>query len=289
MVSRTVGLNVLAAVMWAVLTIAAPAHATPKAFGQADAAWHTAELEKAMKLYQDALAEGGLEPNEVVIAYSRIGTVKAAVGDKNGALSAFRVASSIDPGFELPADSGPIAKKLYTKAQAEAGQLDGAKLEITIAAPETVPAQKGFKIETTIPEGFAVLVAEIAVTIEDPVTGKRWRRKAPSEPKVTFEFPKRVAIRGARLKIKAAAVDGQNNSWTTAETKIKVEGVREMSDISDEPMGEKPKKKEEKSNFFSLDGPLPWIVGGAVLVGGVILYAATRPPDEVNVGSPTWN
>ncbi|MEZ4220276.1 MAG: hypothetical protein R3B13_05045 [Polyangiaceae bacterium] len=273
----------------ALVALALPAAATPKAFGQADAAWHTAELEKAMKLYQDALNEGGLEPNEVVIAYSRIGTVKAAVGDKDGALSAFRVASSIDPGFELPADSGPVAKKLYQKAQAEAGQLGGAKLELTLTAPENIPPQKPFTVETAIPEGFAVLVAEVTVTIEDPATGKRWKKKAASEPKLTFEFPKRVAIRGARLKVKAAAVDGQNNAWTVAETKIKVEGVREMSEISDEPLAEKPKKKEEKSNFFSLDGPLPWIVGGAVLVGGVILYAATRPPDEVTVGSPTWN
>ncbi len=289
MAFRNAGLKALAALTLVVLTFAVPAGATPKAFGQADAAWHTAELEKAMKLYQEALAEGGLAPNEVVIAYSRIGTVKAALRDKNGALSAFRVAASIDPGFELPADSGPIAKKLYAKAQKEAGQMGGAKLELTISAPDKIPPRKPFQLKTSIPEGFAVLVAEVNVTIEDPVTGKRWRRKAPSEATVTFDFPKRVAIRGARLKVKASAVDGQNNAWTTAETKIKVDGVREMSAISDEPLGEKPKKKEEKSSFFSLDGPLPWIVGGAVLVGGVILYAATRPPDEVNVGSPTWN
>lgn len=271
------------------LTFAAPVWSAPKSFGQADTAWHTADLEKAMQLYSDALAEGGLAPNEVVIAYSRIGTVKAALKDTNGALSAFRIAAAIDPMFELPADSGPAAKKLYERARKEAADFGGERLELTITAPETVPAQRPFKLETSIPEGFAVLVAEVVVTIEDPTTGKKWRRKAPAEAKVTFEFPKRVAIRGARLKITAAAVDGQNNSWTVAESKLKVEGVREIDAISDDPIDDQPRKKPEaKSNFLSLEGPLPWIVGGVLLVGGVIVFAATRPPDEVNVGAPSW-
>lgn len=271
------------------LTFAAPVWSAPKSFGQADTAWHTADLEKAMQLYSDALAEGGLAPNEVVIAYSRIGTVKAALKDTNGALSAFRIAAAIDPMFELPADSGPAAKKLYERARKEAADFGGERLELTITAPETVPAQRPFKLETSIPEGFAVLVAEVVVTIEDPTTGKKWRRKAPAEAKVTFEFPKRVAIRGARLKITAAAVDGQNNSWTIAESKLKVEGVREIDAISDDPIDDQPRKKPEaKSSFLSLEGPLPWIVGGVLLVGGVIVFAATRPPDEVNVGAPSW-
>ncbi len=271
------------------LSLATSALAAPKAFGQADTAWHTAELDKAMKLYEEALAEGGLQPNEVVIAYSRIGTVKAALKDTNGALSAFRIAAAIDPAFELPADSGPVARKLYDRAAKEAADLGGERLELTLDAPDSVPAQQAFTLETAIPEGFAVLVAEVVVTIEDPVSGKRWRRKQAAEPRLTFEFPTRVAIRGARLKVTAAAVDGQNNAWTVAETKIKVEGVRDIAAIGDDGFPEdKPKKQEEKSNFLSLDGPLPWIVGGVLLVGGVIVFAATRPPDEVSVGAPTW-
>lgn len=206
------GVRSVAGLLLAILCLALPASATPKAFGQADTAWHTGELDKAMKLYEDALGEGGLEPNEVVIAHSRIGTVKAALKDTNGALSAFRIAAAIDPDFELPADSGPVAKKLYARAHKEAEALGGQRLSIAVKAADTIPAQRPFTIETEIPEGFAVLVAEVVVTVEDPVTGKRWRRKHASDPKVKFEFPKRVAIRGARLKVRAAAVDSQNNA-----------------------------------------------------------------------------
>jgi tetratricopeptide (TPR) repeat protein len=271
------------------IAVAPVAKATPKAFGQADTAWHQGELDKARELYEQALAEGGLEPQEVIIAYSRVGTVKAALKDTPGALSAFRVAAAIDPDFELPVESGPKAKKIFQQARKEAAQQGGAKLAIALKAPDTVPSKQGFSLETEIPAGYAVLVSEVVVSIEDPVTGKRWKRKKGAEPTLTFDFPKRVAIPGARLKVKASAVDAQNNAWTVTEGKIRVEGTRggEMSD--DEPIPDpdkKPEKDKGSGDFFS--GPIPWIVGGALIVGGIVLYAVTRPPDDVSVGAPTW-
>jgi hypothetical protein len=270
----------------------ATAAATPKSFGQADAAWHQGELEKAKDLYEGAVKEGGLQPNEVVIAYSRIGTVRAALKDNNGALSAFRVAAAIDPEFELPADSGPVAKKLYAQARKEAAEQGGERLTLKVTVPESVPQKEPFSVDAEIPAGFAVLVAEVVVTIEDPVTGKRWRRKKPAEPSVSFEFPARVAIPGARLTIKAAAVDSQNNAWSVAESKLKVEGTRPSSGgWGDDPSGDDQipaPKKDPKKDESIFDGPIPWIVGGAVVVGAIIIYAVTRPSDDVTVGSPSW-
>ena len=278
----------LAVLCLAALTLASPARATPKAFGQADTAWHQGELEQARSLYEQALAEGGLEPPEVILAYSRVGTVKAALNDTAGALSAFRVAAAIDPEFELPAESGPKAKKLFQKARKEAAQQGGVKLAILLKAPDTIPQKQGFTLETEIPAGYAVLVSEVVVSIEEPVSGKRWKRKKSAEPSLTFDFPKRVAMAGARLKVKAAAVDAQNNAWTMTEGKIRVEGARE-SESGEEIVPDfdrKPEKDKGGSDFFS--GPIPWIVGGALIVGGIVLYAVTRPPDDVAVGAPAW-
>jgi hypothetical protein len=128
------------------------------------------------------------------------------------------------------------------------------------------------------------------VTIEDPVTGKRWRRTQPAEPSVSFEFPPRVAIPGARLSIKAAAVDSQNNAWAISETKLRVQGSRPSAagrsdDVDDQIPTPKQDPKKDDGIF---DGPIPWIVGGAVLLGGIIIYAVTRPSDEVTVGAPSW-
>ena len=113
--------RVVAALLLAIVFVSAPAVAAPKSFGQADAAWHQGELEKAKDMYEQALAAGGLDPTDVVLAHSRVGTVKAALNDTNGALSAFRVAAAIDPDFELPAESGPKALPVW---QAHKGKID---------------------------------------------------------------------------------------------------------------------------------------------------------------------
>ncbi len=280
--------RVVAALLLAIVFVSAPAVAAPKSFGQADAAWHQGELEKAKDMYEQALAAGGLDPTDVVLAHSRVGTVKAALNDTNGALSAFRVAAAIDPDFELPAESGPKAKKLFQQARKEAKQ-QGEKLSITLKAPDTVPASQGFTLETEIPPGFAVLVSEVVVAIEDPVSGKKWKRKKSAEPSLTFDFPKRVAMSGARLKVKASAVDAQNNAWTITEGKIRVEGMRASDGgMDDEPAPEPTKQPEKDKDGGFLTGPWPWIIGGALLVGGIVTYAVTRKPDEVSVGAPAW-
>ena len=49
------GVRSVAGLLLAILCLALPASATPKAFGQADTAWHTGELDKAMATVTDAL------------------------------------------------------------------------------------------------------------------------------------------------------------------------------------------------------------------------------------------
>lgn len=281
----------LAALACAMVCLMAPlASAAGGPFASADEAWSQGELEKAQKIYEQALAAGGLGPKEVVIAYSRIGTVKAALKDSKGALSAFRTAATIDPAFKLPADSGPVAKKLYAQAHAEAAA-QGEKLSVAISAPDNTPAKQPFTLEVSIPSGFAVLVAEVVVTIEDPVTHKKWEKKKPAEPSLSFEFPKAAAVPGARLKVTARAVDGEKNAWALAETAIKVDGTRSVTSMDDGEVSpfedDKPKKKEDKGGGF-FAGPFPWIIGGALLVGGAVVFAVTRPSGDVTVGAPSW-
>ncbi len=290
---RTV-LVAFSAFVCALLCVATPAAATSTAFGQADAAWHQGELEKAQKLYEKALSVGGLEPQDVVIAYSRVGTVKAALHDKNGALSAFRIAAAIDPKFELPADSGRAAKSLYAQARKEAAR-QGERLSLHVAVPDNVPAHQPFTVETTIPSGFAVLVANVEVTIEDPLTKKKWRKSKPAEAALSFQFPSRVAIPGAHLKVHSRAVDGQNNAWAAADNVLKVQGTRKVNSMDDgvvSPFDNDNNKKKDKKDKGGgiLKGPVPWIVGGALVVGGIVVGAvlATRSSSRVTVGSPTW-
>ena len=86
-----------------------------------------------------------------VVRFSVIGTVAAASGKREAALSAFRVAAVIDPAFVLPAESGPVAKKLYDEARKTA-QKQGGKLEITAEAPDRGDAGKGFTVKAKLPQ-----------------------------------------------------------------------------------------------------------------------------------------
>ncbi len=276
------------------------ASAAPKEFAKGDKAWHEGDIEKSRALYEKALKRGGLKPKEVVVAYSRVGTVKAALRDNAGALSDFRVAAAIDPEFELPADSGPAAKKLYAQARDEAAS-QGQKLTLSVDAPEEVERGERFSVETEIPEGFAVFVDKVVVTISDSMAGKRWRKRLDAEPSLRFDFPGRIATSGARLRVHVAAVDRNNNEWIVKKSRIQVEGRRAGGDDSsdsstwgssgdaEDPFADDKKRKKKKKGgggFFS--GPWPWIIGGALLVGGAVTFFATRPGDAVQVGPPVW-
>ncbi len=274
----------------AALALARPVVAQPEGFAAAAEAWAQGDLESAHAHYQAALDKGGLEPADVVVAYARIGTVKAALRDTQGALSAFRVAAAIDPAFQLPEDSGPVAQKLYAQALMEAAQ-QGEALSLQLTAPDSLEHDQAFSVQTVIPEGFAVFVAKVVVTIEDPATGKKWKKSKNSEPSLDFEFPDRVAVKGAQLVVKAAAVDGQNNAWVVSKAIIKVSGTRQGFDWGEEEEerpaeGADAKKDDKDGGIFS--GPVPWIVGGAVLLGGILLFAATSSSDTVTVGAPKW-
>lgn len=282
-------------VLFGTLLLAGSAFAAPKAFGKADAAWHRGELEEAQTLYQAALDEGGLEAEEVVIAYSRIGTVKAALKDTAGALSDFRVAAAIDPNFELPADSGPVARKLYAQAKEEAGA-QGERLSLNLTAPSEIPANQAFTIATEIPEGFSVFVTQVVVVVEDTLTGKKWRKKLPSSGKLSFKFPPKVAESGARLKVRVSGVDGKDNAWVSESLKIKVKGARAGASAgggswgkAEDPFANDKRKDKKKDDGGLLAGPVPWIAGGVAIVATVaIVFFATQPSDDVSVGAPAW-
>lgn len=277
------------------VTLSVPAWAEENLFARADAAWHKGELDKAKQLYEQSLEKGDLVPIEVVIAYSRIGTVKAALRDKQGALSAFRVAAAIDPEFELPPDSGPRAKTLYAQARKEAAS-QGEKLALELTVPKgEVGQRKPFKVKATIPEGFAVLVTKVIVTVTDTTRNNKTKKiSKPAAATVEFEIPASMAQPGGRLKVFAAATDNNRNAWVVSEKQVVVGGMaptdpNETPDFGEWGSGSDDPKKDDKGDGIDLlSGPWPWIAAGVLVVGGIVVFAATRPPDEVSVGAPTW-
>ena len=287
-------LFVLVLVLWA----PALAHADGKAslLLQAAKAWENAELNEAAELYDKALKEGDLFPADVLVAYLRIGTVRAAMGQKNPALSAFRVAAALDPSFELPSEAGPKAKAIYKQARKDA-EMQGGKLEITAEVPTQSAPGSEFVVVARVAEAFAPLIVDIGITVQDPSIStssvKPWSTKKPADTKVQFEVPGKVVMAGANLLVRVDALDSYGNRWASTQARVKVEGQASQGGIDpNDPFfddGEADKKKDKKDDsggFWA--SPWPWVIGGAIIVGGTAAYFMSRPGDEVTVTAPTW-
>lgn len=280
-----------AALLTALCIASAPAsaYAEDKTFlAQAAEKWEQGAITDAAPLYEKALAQGGMFPPDVVLAHARIGTVLAATGKKEAALNAFRVAAVIDPGFQLPAESGPVAKKLYEEARKQA-QKQGGKLEVTVEAPEKVDAQKPFTVTAKLPEAFAPVVDKIGIEVRDTATQKAgWKADQAATATMTFDVPGKHVPGGTTLIVRVSALDASGNRWAMADAKVRVkEGKSEVvAATTDVPPEKDERDKPAKKGFFS--GPWPYVVVGAIVAVGIVGYAATRSPSHADVSSPQW-
>lgn len=259
---------------------------------QAQKAWEEAELTKAADLYDQALKEGGLYPADVLVAYVRIGTVRAAMNQRNAALSAFRVAATLDPAFELPSEAGPKAKQLYKQARADA-EKQGGKLDITAEVPEQSAAGAMFVVTAHVPEAFVPLIVDVGITVSDPsissTSYKPFTSKQAAATEIRFEVPGKAVVPGANLLVRVDALDSHGNRWASAQSRVKVAARKRV--IEPGPgdgmiPGEDEENKKKSGGFWG--GPWPWVIGGAVVAGSVATYLMTRPTPDVTVGAPAW-
>lgn len=269
-------------VVWAQGDDDGKANAPKGTLAQAADLWEQAMLTESAPLYEKALKEGGMFPSDVVLAYARIGTVQALLKQKEAALSSFRVAAVINPEFELPSESGKLAKDLYEKARKDAAA-QGGKLEVSVSAPERVDANKTFQVTAKLDEAFAPVVEKIGIEVKDTMTkGKEWKSDQPSTASVTFDVPARYVPGSTTLLVRVAALDQYGNRWAMQEARVK---VRE-SKVVEAPAEAPPAEEKKSKGFFST--PWPYAIGGAVLVVAGVIFFATRPPSEVPVGAPAW-
>jgi len=278
---------------WAavVLCVALPVSADETLLMQAAKAWEAAELTQAAKLYQQALDEGGLYPSDVLVAYTRLGTVQAAMNQQNQALSSFRIAAALDPSFELPSEAGKKAQGLYKKARAEAQKTGGGKLEVTAEVPTSSQPGHSFGVVAHTGSAFVPLIQDIGITVRDPSVPsmKPFTAKKPAAETVDFEVPSKVVISGASLLVRVDALDAHGNRWASSESRVKVDQRQAaaptlMKDPTEDDDAEKDKGK--KKGFWA--SPWPWVIGGAIVVGSVATYFMVRPTDDVTVAAPGW-
>ncbi len=250
--------------------------------------WEAGDITDAVPLYEQAIKNGGLFPPDMVIAHARIGTVLAATGKKEAALSAFRVAAVIDPVFQLPSESGPVAKKLYDDARKQAAK-QGGKIEITAEAPERVEAKKSFTVKVKMPDTFVPLVEKIGVEVRDVQAKTPWKADAPAAAEYSFEVPGRQVPGSTTLSVRVSALDSNGNRWAISEVKVKTKEDKSAAEPRDvEPAA--PKDDGAKKSMWK--GPWPYVVLGVaavVVTGAAVALQASKAPSKAEIGKPTWN
>ncbi len=258
---------------------------------QASVAWDSGRRGDAAPYYERALREGSLFPGDLVFVYVRLGTAKLEQGSRDEALGAFRNAMVIDPEFELPADCGPKPRPLFEQAQREA-RARNAQLFMTVGVAEKIQEGKSFFVRAQIPTDFSPLSDRFSIeTKEGPTRNYGWSATiAAQNGSARFEVPARVARQGT-VWVRLSALDSHGNRWAVHEFPVTVlpaaAGPKASPALKAGPVPPTADQGGGGGGFWS--SPWPYLVAGALVAGGAGAYFfATRPPDQVTVGAPTW-
>jgi hypothetical protein len=273
---------------------------------RARAAWDRGEFDTAEPLYKEALDRGGLAPKDTLECYVRLGAARAVLGRKHDALIAFRQAALLDPRFVVPTDAGRKAVTYATQARKEQTKIGPFVLRAD--APDSVPANKPFRVMASIDGTHAALITKIGVVAKEPVSDKSFEKSDPAATSVTFEVPATIAAGDQTLTVRVDALDPHDNRLVSVEKKVKVgpappepaapvaaagvgakaSGGTQAKTAQDwsKPIPEPAKDKDtskKSGGFWST--PWPYVIGGVALAaGGAAVYLGTRPTDDVAVG-----
>jgi hypothetical protein len=281
----------------ALLVTGAPALAlaqeTP--ISQATEAWELGKLPQAGKLYEAALAGGGLTPSDTLAAFVRVGAWRASLGKNDLALNALRNAAIIDPDFECPTLGGPRVKQLCEKARKEAAGLE--KLALAVEAPEGLKMETDLALAATLPESLAPLFEAISLAVEDRPGHVVHAEERPlgdvggaggkgASARLEFKVPAVEIPPGATLRIRVAVLDAQKNEWAraTASTRVSARTLPPPTTEAPPPPPPPPSK-----GFWH--GPWPYVVGGGILATAIVSIAVAASAgggDTVTVHAPTW-
>jgi len=269
---------------------------------RARAAWDRGEFDSAEPLYKEALDRGGLSPSETLDATVHLGASRAVLNKKKGALSAFRQAALLDPRFKVPSEAGRKAVQLANQARREEAKIGPYVLRTEV--PETVPANKAFRVTASLDATHAALVTKMAVLAREPITDKSFEKSDAASTSVSFEIPATVAAGDQTVTVRLDAFDARDNRVVSVEKKVKVDpapaeppavAVPTTSPANNaqaktapdwaKPIPEPKKDKDDSKKGGFWASPWPYVIGGVALAaGGAALYVATRPTDDVAVG-----
>ena len=269
------------------------------ALRQARAQWDKGSMEQAESLYREALEKGGLAPTEVLEGYVRLGSIRAALKQKDKALAAFRAASILDATFTVPTEAQSLGLQLADKAKRDTAKIGS--IQLAIQVPKETAAAKSFKVTATLDKGHLPIVSKIGVTAKDGTTGKEISLDAKPDESVEFEIGSDITLPGASILVHVDALDGHANRLASAEERVRVPdsggsgAVANNSNSSTTSSGTTTTTTKTTApgdqvirhggGFWS--SPWPYVIGGIAVAGiGSAVFFATRPPENITISQP---
>jgi hypothetical protein len=260
-----------------ICSIAATAHAAPgtAALAKARQAWDDGELDQAERAYQEALDKGGLDRAATLESWVHLGAARAVLGNKNGALTAFRVALFIDENFSVPTEAGKKAVAAAENARRHPSRVG--MLHLSLSVPNDAPSGEPFAVNVMLDAAQVSLITRLSLHVRDVTTSKKYDFEEQPGTVVHFRVPASMTLPNASLKVEVDALDGHDNEMATAEERVSIRGtpIVETHPIKDE--------LHKGGGFWS--SPWPYLIGGALLAAGgaTTAYFLLRPT-TVSIG-----
>jgi hypothetical protein len=258
---------------------------------KARAAWDNGDFDEAPGLYESALSAGGLPSTDVLDAFVHIGSSLAISGKTHAAIAAFRYAALVNAGFQVPGEAGRKAVAAAEKARRD--QRKVGSIGLTAQAPDEVDSGSAFGVDVTLGPPHAPLVDSVWLLARDPLAGRTYEQQAPAGPSIHFDVPARMTLPDATLLLHLEVRDAHSNQLASVEQHVHVAKVvsaavaTPFSRPGSNPSRERPAPSTARRGGGFWSSPWPYVIGGAALAaGGAAIFFATRPGDEVSIGSP---
>lgn len=260
--------------------------ATPPGQGaleRARTAWDKGDFDVSEPLYAEAVERGGLAPADVLEAYVHLGSARAVLGKKAGALAAFRSAAQLELRFAVPSEAGKRA--MAVADQARRLEAKTGPLAFHAEIPDQVTPGAAAAIDVTLDAGHAALPgARIGVYARGAEEGAFHVASVRAGPTAHFDLPAELSLPSTTLRVQVDWLDLHSNRLATAEESIHVQPLATTdADALLLHDGRDARAHDEGRGGF-WHTAWPYILGGAALAaGGVAVYFATRPGGDVNV------
>jgi hypothetical protein len=265
-----------------------PAPPGQAALERARSAWDKGDFDVAEPLYAEAVDKGGLAPADVLEAYVHLGSARAVLGKKAGAVAAFKAAALLDPAFRVPPDAGKRATSAADQAR-RATRTGPLVLQVDI--PDHVAANGTPSVDVSLDPAHAALPGSrigVAARGEGGVAGAPYVESVRSSRTAHFDLPPSLSVPSTTLRVRVDLLDPHANRLASAEQRVHVQPLPNTAALAPLPLpvagsGAATAHDDGKHRDF-WHTPWPYILGGAALAaGGVAIYFATRPPNDVNV------